>query len=71
VERLLEGKTAIVIAHRLSTARMSDRIVVLENGEIVEQGSHEQLLARQVPYYRLWQKHSAGRGDIVEEEPAA
>lgn len=68
VEKLLAGKTAIVIAHRLSTARMSDRIVVLDNGEIVEQGSHEQLLARQGPYYRLWQKHSAGR-TAVEEEP--
>jgi len=68
VEKLLQGKTAIVIAHRLSTARMSDRIVVLENGEIVEQGSHEQLLAMQGPYYRLWQKHSAGRS-AAEVEP--
>jgi ABC-type multidrug transport system fused ATPase/permease subunit len=68
VEKLLEGKTSIVIAHRLSTARMADRIVVLEFGEIVEQGTHEQLLALNGSYSQLWQRHAAGRS-LVEEEP--
>ena len=42
---LAEGKTALLISHRFSTVRMADRIVVLENGRIAEQGSHDQLIA--------------------------
>ena len=42
---LTEGKMALLISHRFSTVRMADRIVVLENGRIVEQGSHQQLMA--------------------------
>jgi ABC-type multidrug transport system fused ATPase/permease subunit len=68
VEQLLAGKTAIIIAHRLSTARMADRIIVIEGGVIVEQGSHDELLTRRGVYSELWQRHSAG-ADYVEEEP--
>jgi ATP-binding cassette subfamily B protein/subfamily B ATP-binding cassette protein MsbA len=67
VEQLLAGKTSIVIAHRLSTARMADRIVVLEDGAIVEQGSHDELITRQGVYYQLWQRHNAGTGSLAEE----
>ena len=50
---LLEGRTAIIVAHRLSTIRKVDRIVVLQRGRAVEQGSHEQLMAREGVYRRL------------------
>ena len=53
--RLMEGKTVIAIAHRLSTLRQMDRIVVMAAGRIAEQGSHAQLLSRGQYYRRLWE----------------
>ncbi len=62
---LMEGRTAIVIAHRLSTIQRMDRIVVLEDGEIIEQGSHAQLIATGGSYAKLWAHQSGG---FIEEE---
>jgi ATP-binding cassette subfamily B protein len=52
--RLLRGRTSLVIAHRLSTVRAADRIVVLHHGEVREQGSHQELMAAGGIYSRLW-----------------
>lgn len=61
---LMEGKTVVAIAHRLSTLREMDRIIVLENGQIVEDGNHESLKEGGGVYQRLWE-HQAG-GFLVE-----
>jgi ATP-binding cassette subfamily B protein len=58
--KLMEGRTAIVIAHRLSTIQKMDRIIVLDNGEIIEQGSHKELLEQKGTYAKLWARQSGG-----------
>ena len=59
LDRLMKGRTSIVIAHRLSTIRNVDRILVLHKGKLMEDGSHEELLAQRGFYYRLYQMQFA------------
>jgi ATP-binding cassette subfamily B protein len=61
---LMKDRTAIVIAHRLSTVQRLDRIVVLDNGKIIEQGSHKDLLTQKGEYAKLWTHQSGG---FIEE----
>ena len=53
LENLIEGRTTIVIAHRLSTVRRSDRIVVLRDGQVQEEGTHDELILRRGQYWKL------------------
>ncbi len=63
IQRLMGGRTAIVIAHRLSTVRSLDRILVFETGRIVEDGTHESLLGIEGGHYRNLFEHQAGTAD--------
>jgi len=58
--KMMEGKTVIAIAHRLSTVAAMDRLIVLDEGRIVEEGSHAELLEKNGMYARLWRRQSGG-----------
>ena len=60
----MKGRTSIVIAHRLSTIAKLDRIIVLNNGTIVEDGTHQELLKKKGTYAKLWSHQSGG---FIEE----
>ena len=62
LDRLLKGRTVLVIAHRLSTVRGADQIVVLEKGKVMEKGCHKELLMAQGRYAELW----LYQADLVE-----
>jgi ATP-binding cassette, subfamily B, multidrug efflux pump len=66
MNRLRQNRTSFVIAHRLSTIRGADTILVMEAGQIVEQGSHTELLGRDGPYFRLYSAQFAGALDADE-----
>jgi ATP-binding cassette subfamily B protein len=62
--QLMEGRTALVIAHRLSTIQRMDRIIVLDEGTVIEEGTHKQLIAKDGVYAKLWKHQSGG---FIEE----
>jgi subfamily B ATP-binding cassette protein MsbA len=68
LERLMQGRTTFVVAHRLSTIERADRIVVLEHGRIVEIGSHRELLARAGLYAHLYQIQFATHSPVQRTE---
>ena len=67
LDTVMEGKTVIAIAHRLSTIARMDRIVVLDDGRIVEEGTHAALLARGGLYARFWERQSGGFINLAAE----
>jgi ATP-binding cassette subfamily B protein len=67
---LMDGRTALVVAHRLSTVACMDQLVVLDHGQIIEKGTHEELLRLDRTYARLWQHQSGGFLDDSTTTPA-
>jgi len=67
LDEVMQGKTVIAIAHRLSTIAAMDRLIVMDQGQIIEQGSHAELLAMNGVYARLWRHQSGG---FLAEEPS-
>jgi ATP-binding cassette subfamily B protein len=65
--RLLEGRTGLVIAHRLATVRGADRIIVLQDGEIIETGNHDQLVEHGGLYAKLYSMNYASFDDVPDE----
>jgi ATP-binding cassette subfamily B protein len=70
LDNLVAGRTTIAIAHRLSTLRKADRLVVMDRGEIVEVGQHEELMAKEGHYYRLYQAQARHAETLAEENAA-
>ncbi|KWR71668.1 MULTISPECIES: ABC transporter ATP-binding protein [Pseudomonas] len=68
LDSIMQGKTVIVVAHRLSTVAHLDRIIVFDKGRVVEDGSHQELLKKRGQYYRLWSRQSDG---LFQEEAEA
>ncbi|MBI5936787.1 MAG: ABC transporter ATP-binding protein [Betaproteobacteria bacterium] len=69
LDNLVRGRTTLAIAHRLSTLRRADRLVVMDRGQVVEVGNHEQLMAREGHYYRLYQAQARNVDADLDDTP--
>jgi ATP-binding cassette subfamily B protein len=65
LDNLVQGRTTIAIAHRLSTLHRADRLVVLDRGQVVEEGNHDELMAREGAYFRLYEAQARN----VDQDP--
>ena len=65
---MVKGRTTIAIAHRLSTLRKADRLIVLDKGEVIEEGGHDQLMALQGVYRRMYDTQARQAMDAVDAE---
>lgn len=65
LDNLLQNRTSLIIAHRLSTVRKADQIIVLEQGKIVERGTHEELIARDERYAKMWEIQASSSGPEI------
>ena len=63
----LPDRTMLIVAHRLSTIKNCDKIIVLDDGKVIEQGTHEELLSREGRYYELWQLQMGTRTARADE----
>jgi subfamily B ATP-binding cassette protein MsbA len=70
LDHVMRSRTTLIVAHRLSTIRHADRIAVLDDGWLLELGTHRELLARDGLYAHLWRLQAADRGDVREEAVA-
>ena len=68
LDNLVQGRTTIAIAHRLSTLHRANRLVVLDRGQVVEVGSHDELMAKEGAYYRLYEAQARNAAEMVLEE---
>lgn len=66
MDKLMKGRTTFVIAHRLSTVKNSDCIMVLEQGRVIERGTHDSLIAQQGRYYQLYTGKTPGLGTAAD-----
>jgi ATP-binding cassette, subfamily B, multidrug efflux pump len=71
LSRMIEGRTSVVIAHRLSTVQRADQIIVMHKGQVREMGSHQQLLAQHGIYYKLYQLQYKDQEDTLERAPSS
>ncbi len=70
LDRLMIGRTTFIVAHRLSTIRNADKIITLEHGRLIEQGTHEELLQQEGLYKHLYQVQIAGHKNRRRISPA-
>ena len=68
LDNLVKGRTTIAIAHRLSTLNKADRLVVLDRGEVVEVGPHDELMAKEGAYFRLYQAQARNAAALVDSD---